>query len=96
LECAKCRSYNLCGKRISTSKFIVNNHPLDKTKDNTKQQTIVYVMESDDKVIGGYSLPDYNEIHYGGVYTLDGKTLEELTGMSDYPEWLEQWQEKYK
>lgn len=30
----------------------------------------------------------------GGVYSIDGKTQEEITGLS-YSEWLAQWTKKY-
>jgi len=52
-------------------------------------------MESGDDVIGGYSIPDYQELHMGWVYSIDGETLEEMTGMS-YPGWLEEWNKAYK
>lgn len=83
------------GKRITTSKFIVKNHPLDNENDNRKKQTIIFLMEADNEVVGGYSLPDFDELHMGWVYTIDGKTLEEFTGIS-YPKWLNQWNLKYK
>lgn len=83
------------GKRITTRKFIVNNHPLDHVNDNRKKQTLIYVMEADNEVVGGYSYPDYDELHVGWAYTIDGRTLEEFTGIS-YPEWADQWELKYK
>ncbi|WP_037287790.1 hypothetical protein [Saccharibacillus sacchari] len=83
------------GKQIRTSKFIVNHHPLDELSDQDKKQTVIYVMESGDDVIGGYSIPDYQELHMGWVYSIDGETLEEMTGMS-YPGWLEEWNKAYK
>ena len=83
------------GKQIRTSKFIVNHHPLDELSDQAKKQTVIYVMESGDDVIGGYSIPDYKELHMGWVYSVDGETLEEMTGMS-YPGWQEEWNKAYK
>lgn len=83
------------GKRITTSKFIVKNHPLDNENDNRKEQTIIFLMEADNEVVGGYSFPDYDELHKGWVYTIDGKTLEEFTGIS-YPKWSNEWNLKYK
>ena len=50
------------GKIIYTSKFYVKNHPLDQPPSNPKGQTIVYVMQTENEVIGGYSLPDLDEI----------------------------------
>lgn len=82
------------GKKITTSKFIVKNHSLDNVNNNRKKQTVIFLMEADNEVIGGYSLPDYDE-YTGWVYTIDGKTLEEFTGLS-YPEWSNQWNSKYK
>lgn len=77
------------GKEITIYCFTVKNHPLEKTY---KVKTNVYIMISDGKVIGGYSFPD--EEMMGSVYSLDGKTLEEVTGLS-YQKWGENWKKKY-
>ena len=77
------------GKEITIYCFTVKNHPLEKTY---KVKTNVYIMISDGKVIGGYSFPDA-EMN-GSIYTLDGKTLEEVTGLS-YQKWRENWKKKY-
>jgi len=45
-------------------------------------------MVCENKAIGGYSLPDEDLI--GGVYSLEGKTLEEVTGLN-YQDWLKKW-----
>jgi len=47
------------------------------------------------KVIGGYSLLDYDEVHDRCVYSLEGKTLEKVTG-EDFQTWREAWEAKYK
>jgi len=57
-------------KTIQTYKFIVKNHPLDNYKCNINKQTRIWVMVCENKIIGGYSLPDLDLI--GGVYPLDG------------------------
>lgn len=49
-------------------------------------------MLSDDKIVGGYSFPDEKMV--GSVYSLDGKTLEEVTGLS-FQQWEENWKKKY-
>jgi hypothetical protein len=82
------------GKAVDTYEFTVKGHPLDKTRDNNKHQTKVWIMIVDNAVIGGYSLPDYGEIHFGGVYSVDGKTLEEVTGLS-FQEWSDRWKKDY-
>lgn len=76
------------GKVINTYCFTVDNHPLEK---EYHTDTEVCVMASDGKFIGGYS---FMEKHDGGVYSLEGKTLEEATGLS-YPDWSAKWQKKY-
>ena len=58
-------------KTIQTYKFVVKNHPLDNYKDNVKKQTLIWVMVCENKVVGGYSLPDLAVT--GGVYPIDGK-----------------------
>ena len=70
------------GKEISTYCFTVEKHPLEKIY---KVKTNVFIMLSDGKVVGGYSFA--NKKLYGSVYSLDGKTLEEVTGLSyNHPE----------
>lgn len=86
---------NYIGKEIKVYEFTVNNHVLDNAKGNENKSTFVYVMISNKKVIGGYSVPNYSEPMLGWVNSLDGKTLEEETGMS-YLDWLDGWQKKYK
>lgn len=75
--------------------FAVSGHPLDDNSKNDNQQTNVYVMSSVTGIIGGYSYPTHSEMNDGWVYTIDGQTLEQHTGIS-YRTWLEQWQDKYK
>lgn len=77
------------GKEISTYSFTVDKHSLEKIY---KVKTNVFIMFSEGKIVGGYSFP--NEKLYGLVYSLDEKTLEEVTGVS-YPQWVENWEKKY-
>lgn len=77
-------------KQISIYHFIVKNHPLEKIY---KVNTNIYIMICDGKVIGGASFP--NERLSGSLYSLEGKTLEEVTGLS-YGQWSEKWNEKYR
>lgn len=84
------------GKEIKVYKFTVNNHILDNVELNENKSTFVYVVICADKVIGGYSIPNYSEMVVGdGVYSIDGKTLEEVTGMS-FPDWSYNWEKKFK
>lgn len=78
------------GRDISVYGFVVANHPLEKQY-NVK--TRLYIMLADGKVIGGYSFPDIEGL-VGSVYSSDGKTLEEMTGLT-YTEWREEWGRKY-
>jgi hypothetical protein len=81
------------GKEISMYGFTVSNHPLGKIYD---LKTTVSIMICDGKVIGGTSFPDGKgeQRLLGAPYSLDGKTLEELTGLT-YKEWKEKWHKKY-
>jgi len=79
------------GKQITVYGFKVKNHPLEKIYNVEK--TSIYIMICDDKVIGGYSIPDMD--YDGGFYSLDGKTLEEVTGLS-CTQWAEEWEKKYE
>ncbi|NIK70492.1 MULTISPECIES: DUF4830 domain-containing protein [unclassified Paenibacillus] len=80
------------GKEITEYGFTVKNHPLEK-KYNT--ETNVSVMVCDGKVIGGTSFPVQGKVLLmGAPFSLDGKTLEEVTGLT-YKEWSEKWGKKY-
>ena len=78
------------GEEIETYEFIVKNHPLEKNADNGVK---LYIMISDNKVIGGYSYPNADVT--GSFSSLEGKTIEEVTGLT-FQEWLEKWENKYK
>lgn len=80
------------GKEITIYGFTVKDHPLQKRDRNAKNGVNVYIMLSEGKVIGGYSYPDAD---VDGAYSsIDGKTLEEVTGLS-YQQWSENWKKKY-
>ena len=77
------------GKEINIYGFTVSNHPLEQIY---QAKTHVDVMISEGAVIGGYSFPDNDSD--GACYSLDGRTLEEITGLS-YIEWSNRWKKKY-
>lgn len=79
------------GKEIIVYGFIVKNHPLEKIPKQSRD-TRLYIMLSESEVIGGYSYP--NADVSGAFYSVDGKTLEEVTGLS-FKEWQESWKKKY-
>lgn len=79
------------GKAFTIYTFTVDNHPLENTYDF---DTNVYVMVAEGEVVGGYSFPDSDELLYGGVYAIDGRTMEDVKGLT-YPEWIDQWTRKY-
>ncbi|MCR2805830.1 DUF4830 domain-containing protein [Paenibacillus soyae] len=80
------------GKEITLYGFTVNNHPLGKIYN---RETNVSVMVCEGKVIGGTSFPVQEELLLlGAPYSLDGRTLEEVKGVS-YQEWTEGWDKKY-
>lgn len=80
------------GKEIYVYGFIVINHPLEKKYINFKNGVNVYVMVSEGKVIGGYSRISSNIL--ANYRSLDGKTLEEVKGLS-IKQWDEEWEKKY-
>lgn len=80
------------GKEIVVYGYTVKNHPMQKEDRNAKDGVNVYIMLSEGKVIGGYSYP--NADVDGAFSSLDGKTLEEVTGLS-YKEWQDNWKTKY-
>jgi hypothetical protein len=80
------------GKQIIVYGFTVRNHPLQKRTTNAKNGVALSIMVSEGKVIGGVSYPSTPTT--GGGYSLEGKTLEEVTGLS-YQLWAENWKKKY-
>ncbi|WP_238916303.1 DUF4830 domain-containing protein [Clostridium sp. YIM B02555] len=80
------------GKEITIYGFTVKNHPMQKEDKNAKDGVNVYVMLSEGNVIGGYSYP--NADVDGAVSSIDGKTLEEVTGLS-FQQWRDKWKKKY-
>lgn len=80
------------GKEITVYGFTVKNHPMQKEDKNAKYGVNVYVMLSERNVIGGYSYPNADVV--GAFSSLDGKTLEEVTGLS-FQQWQENWKKKY-
>ncbi|WP_297426604.1 DUF4830 domain-containing protein [Clostridium sp.] len=80
------------GKEITVYGFTVKNHPMQKVDKNAKDGVNVYVMLSEGNIIGGYSYPNADVV--GAFSSIDGKTLEEVTGLS-YKEWKDNWKNKY-
>ena len=81
------------GKEIVVYGFTVKNHPMQKHDSNAKNGVNVYVMLSEGNVIGGYSYPNADVA--GAYSSIDGKTLEEVTGLS-FQEWHDNMKRKYK
>lgn len=88
------------GKSITSYSFVVSGHPLEyiyASADISLEYEIhIGVLLSDGIVIGGYSYPVRKDgtLLMGGFYSIDGKTQEEMTGLS-YNEWLIQWKKTY-
>jgi hypothetical protein len=81
------------GKEITVYGFTVSNHPLEKKYNSP---TYVSIMLCEGKVVGGISFPENKGkvVQLGALYSLDGKTLEEVTGTT-FKEWSKKWKEKY-
>lgn len=77
------------GQQITIYRFTVKQHPLERIY---KKKTNVFIMMAGGHIIGGYSFPDADVA--GAAYSLDGRTLEEVTGMS-FQDWMEKWKKKY-
>ena len=80
------------GKEIVVYGFAVKNHPMQIRDRNAKGGVNLYIMLSEGKVIGGYSCPNADVT--GACSSIDGKTLEEVTGLS-FQEWQNDWKKKY-
>lgn len=80
-------------KPIQSYHFKVKNHPIEHLSTQKEKYVNVWVMMYQNEIIGGHSFPD--DSLYGGAYSLEGKTLEEVTGES-YQVWRTNWLEKYK
>ncbi len=77
------------GKEIKIYAFTIKNHPLDNVEQNIKHQTFAYIMVSQDVILGGFTAPENGII--GKFYALDGKSLEEVSGMPFW-KWYTKWQ----
>ncbi|GBF73811.1 hypothetical protein PA598K_02132 [Paenibacillus sp. 598K] len=88
------------GQTVAAHSFVVSDHPLEQTYASLfasrDYETVVTVLCVDGLAIGGVSSPVDKDgaLMLGGTYSLDGKTLEEVTGGS-YEEWLTKWQAMY-
>ncbi|MCI3926874.1 hypothetical protein MO973_42555 [Paenibacillus sp. TRM 82003] len=79
------------GKLLEFHQFLVGGHPLATRYDDA--DTVVNVIVCEGDIIGGTSFPDIEGL-MGAAYSIDGKTLEEMTGLS-YEEFRNQWVETY-
>ncbi len=80
------------GKEIVVYGFTVKDHPMQKKDKNAKNGVNVYVMLSEGNIIGGYSYPNANVS--GAFSSIEGKTIEEITGLS-FQQWQDNWKKKY-
>lgn len=76
------------GKTIEVENFIVKNHPLARGKVD------VSVLLVDGEPIGGTSFPNGGQL-VGSVYSVDGKTLEEVHSLT-LEQFREKWEKEYK
>ena len=76
-------------KKVSVIELIVTDHPLMEKIKNYKYKSIrLYLLLVDDNIVGGYSTT-LNSTD-GGLYSINGNTLEEKTGMS-FQKWRAWW-----
>ncbi|MGK7379774.1 hypothetical protein ACSFXN_18310 [Planococcus sp. 1R117A] len=67
------------GEEIAVVEFEVDNHPLEEI--SNEKTTLVSVYLNKGEVIGGWSFPkDPAEALVGSVYSIDGRTVEEVQG----------------
>lgn len=86
---------NYEGKTIDYHIFRVAGHPIEKSVDNA-ESTEIRLGVIDDVIVGGFSSPyKKGEIFLGGIATIDGRSLEQLTDMT-YLEWFNSWSDKYE
>ena len=83
------------GKFVETYEFLAEDHPLLRELDDKASRIKLWVLSVEGEIIGGYTFPDYHELHFGGVYSLEGETLEEVTEMR-FQAWRKGWEEKYQ
>ena len=83
------------GKLVETYEFLVEDHPLLLEWDDKGNRIKLWVLSVEGEIIGGYTFSDYDEIHYGDVYSLEGETLEKVTEMR-FQAWRKDWEEKYQ
>ncbi len=86
------------GKNVGGEIFIVKNHPLDHYEHSDAKslgKTRVHVLIAEGEVIGGTSFPVVNAALYGSLFSLDGRTFEELHPDVNWRAWADEWFEKY-
>lgn len=85
-------------KKIWIERYEAFNHPLENVyrtimgEINENVHVYVHLLIVDQNVIGSYSYFDEEgqPQRFGGIYNIEGKTIEEITGMS-YIEWIEEY-----
>ncbi len=91
---------SLLGKTVTVEQYLVTNHPLDQwTPDNSGPgagKSTVYVFVIDHQPIGGTSYPATDDALGGGYWSLDGRTLEEVHQIKDFPAWKEAWMKRFQ
>ncbi|KZE52304.1 hypothetical protein AV540_10575 [Brevibacillus parabrevis] len=81
------------GKQIDVHKIMVTGHPLDDYPESLgKTSLALYFCQG--RFVGGTSFPATSEALFGSPYSLDGKTLEELSG-EDFQTWRTNWEQRY-
>lgn len=84
------------GKVVSVEQFLVHNHPLDYYVGGIGKTRIwVFVIEGN--CVGGFSLPVTEQPLTGGVYSIDGRSWEQIHSNDSisYLEWKEQWNKRF-
>lgn len=82
------------GQVIAVYAVVVEGHIAENNFEDAKD-TVVYIMTSYNKVIGGYSYVNFKGIAPGGFFALHGESVEDIYNIS-YPDFYDEWYSHYQ
>lgn len=83
------------GQLIEVYAIVVEGHEAEVDFNGKHKGTIVYIMTSDNKVIGGYSYINFKHMAPGGYRGLHGENIEDIY-VIDYKDFRNEWYSHYE
>lgn len=83
------------GQLIEVYALVVEGHEAEDSFKGKNKGTIVYIMTSDNQVIGGYSYINFKFMAPGGYSGLRGESIEDIYDI-DYKDFRKEWYSHYE